>query len=761
MKEHTQSLEIGGKTLTLSVGKLARQATVSVHAQWGETSLLAVVTIGKEKKEIDYFPLSVDYIEKLYAGGIIKGSRWVKREGRPTDDSVLKGRLIDRSIRPLFPSSYRKEVQVVVNLLSFDGVVQPDMLACIAVSAALHVSPAPWKGPVSTTTVGYVDGALVPHPTDAQMETSALELVATSVGEKVNMIETRANILSEELIEEAIELAKTENAKVLSFIEDLRKAVGMPKEEAPEDMFDKGLIELLRTEYAQTLDELIQKKVSKERQNPEEINVIVAKIQEDHPDTYEGKTVAQAIEYLVKKLIREKMLATRTRLDGRAFNEVRTITAEVGYVPHIHGSGLFSRGDTQVLSISTLAAPSLMQHLEGVEGAETKRYIHHYNFPPYSVGEVGRVGFTNRREIGHGALAEKAIEPVLPTEQEFPYTIRVVSEVLGSNGSTSMASTCASSLSLMDAGVPLKAPVAGIAMGIMSNSDDDYILLTDIMGIEDFSGEMDFKVAGTAEGITAIQLDVKNMGLTSRMIHETLQAAKEARLHILDVMNATIQQSRPGVSDYAPKIVVVPVPEDKIGEVIGPGGKTIRALIAQFGAEIDVQDDGRVIVSNIDKEKVDACARHIANMTRDILPGEKFVGTVTRVENYGAFIEIMPGKNGLAHVSRLANGFIRDASEVVHVGDQFEVEVYEIDEMGRINVQPTTQFQAPANGNGGEQEGDDRGGRGGGYGGGSRGGGYGGGGPRRGGFGGGRGGPRGGGGFGGRRPQRSHSHYTG
>jgi len=767
MQEYSQSLELGGKTLTLSVGKLAQQATVSVHAQWGETTLLAVLTVGKDKSELDYFPLQVEYVEKLYAGGIIKGSRWVKREGRPTDDAVLKGRLIDRSVRPLFPKSYRKEVQIVINLLSIDGEVQPDMLAAIAVSAAIHFSPVPWKGPISATTVGYVDNVLVAHPTSEQMDKSTLELVATSVGDKVNMIETRANILGEEVIEDAIKLAKSENNKVLAFINAMHEKVGMKKDETPEDAFDKGLLEMLQSEFASTLADLIKSKASHENQNPEELKGIVKKVMEAHPETYEEKTIGQAIDYLVKKLIREQMLSTRQRIDGRALDQIRPLSSEVGLVPRIHGSGLFQRGDTQVLSITTLAAPSLMQHLEGPEGPDTKHYIHHYNFPPYSVGEVGRVGFTNRREIGHGALAEKAIEPVLPSEAEFPYTIRVVSEVLGSNGSTSMGATCGSSLSLMDAGVPIKSAVAGIAMGIMSNSDDDYILLTDIMGIEDFSGEMDFKVAGTADGITAIQLDVKNMGLTDKMIHETLAGAKTARMQILDVMAKAIPQPRLGVSLHAPKIVVVPVPEEKIGEIIGPGGKTIRSLIAQFGVEIDVQDDGKVIVSSIDKEKVDACALHIANMTREILPGEKFIGTVSRVENYGAFVEIMPGKNGLIHVSRLANGFIRDAGDVVKVGDQFEVEVFEIDEMGRINLQPTTQFQAPANGNGGEEGGEQgEGGRGGGYGGGSRGGGYGGGGPRRGGFGGGGrggGGGRPGGGRGGfgHRPSRPHTHYTG
>jgi len=751
MQEYTQSLQLGGRTLTLSVGKLAQQATVSVFAQWGETTLLAILTVGKDRSELDYFPLSVDYVEKLYAGGIIKGSRWVKREGKPTDEAVLKGRLIDRAVRPLFPKSYRKEVQIVINLLSIDGTTPPDMLAAIAVSSAIHLSKVPWNGPVSITSVGYIDNILIAHPTEEQITTSTLDLVVSSVVDKVNMIETRANILSESVIEEGIKLAKSENQKVIEFIDQMRQKVGMEKDIAPETPFAEDLLTVIKNEFGTTIDELIQSKASKENQDPEELNNIVKKIEEAHPEKFDGKIIAQAIDYLVKKKIRENMLSTHKRLDGRALDQIRPLSAQVGLVPRVHGSGLFQRGDTQVLSIATLAAPSLMQMLEGPAGQDTKHYIHHYNFPPYSVGEVGRIGFTNRREIGHGALAEKAIEPVLPSEAEFPYTIRVVSEVLGSNGSTSQASVCGSTLALMDAGVPIKEPIAGIAMGLMSNSDDDYIILTDIMGIEDYSGEMDFKVAGSVTGITAIQLDVKNIGLTEKMIHGILEGAKVARLKIIEVMLAGIPQVRLSVSIHAPKIVVVPVPEDKIGEIIGPGGKVIRAMIAQFGVDIDVQDDGKVIISSVDKAKVDACAQHIANMTREILPGEKFTGTVTRVESYGAFVEIMPGKNGLVHVSRLASGFLRDAGDVVKVGDKFEVEVYEVDDMGRINIQPTTLFQAPA-GSQPPQGGDDRttgrpGERGG----------YGGGGPRR--------DFRGGGGQGGyhRRPtgRSPHTHYTG
>ncbi len=696
MKKHSQSIEIGGKTLSLSVGELALQSTVAVHAQWGDTTVLAVLTVGKERTDIDYFPLQVEYVEKLYAGGIIKGSRWVKREGRPTDDAVLKGRLIDRSIRPLFPKSYRKEVQIVINLLSIDNEVDPDVLACIAVSAAIHLSPVPWKGPTATSRVGYIGNQVIANPTVTQMKDSTLDIVVTSVANKVNMIESRANMLAEHVVEEAIKMAKIDNERVIKFIEEMRSIVGIEKEVVSEAPFDEKLLQILETDFMSDIQAIISAKANKENQNSKELEVLADKLLEKNPESFDKKIIVQAIDYLVKKHIRKQMLETKKRLDGRRLDEVRPISAKVSVIPRIHGSGLFQRGDTQVLSIATLAAPSFMQLLEGPEGKEEKSYIHHYNFPPYSVGEVGRVGFTNRREIGHGALAEKAIEPVLPSQTEFPYTIRVVSETLGSNGSTSMASTCASCLALMDAGVPLKEPVAGIAMGIMTNSDDDYMLLTDILGIEDFCGEMDFKVAGTRNGITAIQLDVKNMGLTDNMIKDILAGAKNARLHILDEMVKVLPVSRIGVSQYAPKIVVVPLPEDKIGEVIGPGGKMIRALIAQFEVEIEVQDNGNAVISGTDKEKVDACAKHIANMTRDVLPGEKFTSLVTRVESYGAFVEVLPGKQGLIHVSRLSPGnFIKDANDVIKVGDKIEVEVYEVDEMGRINIQPVKPIEVP------------------------------------------------------------------
>lgn len=699
---HTQSLQLGGKTLTLSTGKLARQSTVTIHATWGETTLLAIVTIGKTRDDIDYFPLSVEFVEKLYAGGIIKGSRWVKREGKPTDEAILKGRVIDRTIRPLFPKSYRKEVQVVIHLLSVDGETSADILGAIAVSAAIHLSPAPWNGPTATSRVGFVDGQLVAHPTMAQQATSTLDLVVSSVQNHVNMIETGANIVSEQLVEDGIKLAKSENAKVIEFIESIRSAIGMPKETVSESAFDPELMNIISGEFGDRIKETIQSKAQKENHDPDEMNRFVKAIQEKHPEKFEGKIIAQAIDYIVKKQIREFMITKKARLDGRALDQIRELSAEVSVVPRTHGTGLFGRGDTQVLSIVTLGNPSMEQLLESPDGQDSKSYMHHYNFPPYSVGEVGRIGFTNRREIGHGALAEKAIEPVLPTKDEFPYTIRVVSEVLGSNGSTSMGATCGSSLSLMDAGVPLKAPVAGLAMGLVSNSDDDYIILTDIMGIEDFSGEMDFKVAGTSTGITAIQLDVKGIGLSDQMIKETLERARVARLKILDVMQAAIAAPRITVSKYAPKIVVVPVPAEKVGEVIGPGGKTIRAMIKDFGVEIDVQDDAKVIISGVDKDRVDECATFIANMTRELVPGEKFTGKVTRVESYGAFVEVLPGKQGLVHISRLATGFVRDAADLVKVGDDMEVEVYEIDEMGRINIKPVVPFQAPAQEAGGQ-----------------------------------------------------------
>jgi polyribonucleotide nucleotidyltransferase len=686
------SLEINGQKLTLQTGKLAKAATTSVFGRLGDTCVLVTVTTGKEHEDIDFVPLQVEYVEKLYAGGRIKGSRWVKREGRPSDDAVLKARLIDRSIRPLFPKGYRKDVQVIITLLSVDGINSPEILAAIATSAALHISSIPWNGPISTMRVGYVKdkdvGSYITNPTEDDMRYSALDLVVSSTDkDKVIMIETKSEELSEDIIKQGIVLSRKENLRIVKFIESLRKKAGRPKETFNDNVFDEKIIKILKKDYQKHIDQMILKKAEKEFDDGEALEVIVDEVMEKYKEEFERKKIIKVIDYLSKQTVREKVIKTKKRIDGRSPDQIREIGAEVSILPRTHGSGLFHRGDTQVLSIVTLGAPQLEQLIESPEGEAAKSYIHHYYMPPYSVGETGRVGFPSRREIGHGALAEKAIEPVLPSNKEFPYTIRVVSEVMSSNGSTSMASTCGSTLALMDAGVPIKSPVAGIAVGMMSRSDNDYVILTDIAGIEDFSGDMDFKVAGTVSGVTAIQLDVKNSGLTEKMIEETLEKAKTARLFILEKMKLGIEKPREEISRFAPKVVVLTPPQDKIGEIIGPGGRNIRSLIAKTDTEIDVSDDGRVTITGLNKEKVDEAVKTIENITREVQVGEEFVGEIKRVLAFGPFVELFPGKEGLIHVSKLGMGFVKDATKVVKVGQKVKVKVIEIDNQGRINLQ--------------------------------------------------------------------------
>ncbi len=689
MKVIEDSIEINGHKLTLQTGKLAKAATTSIFARLGDTCVLVTVTLGKDNEDIDYLPLHVEYVEKLYAGGRIKGSRWVKREGKPTDEAVLKGRLIDRSIRPLFPKNLRKDIQVIITLMSVDGQNSPEILSAIAVSAALHASPIPWNGPISTSRVGYVKsedaGNFVVNPTEEDEKFSILDLIVSSSKDKVNMIETRAEELSEEITLEAIKLAKVENKRIIEFIERFREKAGRPKEEVKGVMYDEKLIEILKKDFKKELQNLLEQKAAKEFEDKGAVMAVVDAVFEKN-ESYDKKAIFKAVDYLTKKMLKEQVLKTKKRIDGRSADQVREITVETGLLPRTHGSALFQRGDTQVLSIVTLGAPNMGQLVESPDGIVTEQYIHHYFMPPYSVGEVGRIGFPSRREIGHGALAEKAIEPVLPTDKEFPYTIRVVSEVLSSNGSTSMASTCGSALALMDAGVPIKAPVSGIAMGLMANSDDDYMILTDIMGIEDFSGDMDFKVTGTAKGVTAMQLDVKNDGLTDKILAETLQKAKTARLYILDKMTAVINAPRKQLSQFAPKVVVLTPPQDKIGEIIGPGGKNIRALIAKTETEIDVSDDGKVTITGINREKVELAASLISNMVRDVKEGEIFEGEVKRLMAFGAFVEVLPGKEGLVHVSKMGKGYVKDPGDVVKIGQKVKVEVYQIDNMGRINL---------------------------------------------------------------------------
>lgn len=694
MKKIERSIEINNQTLTLQFGQLAQQSTSSVMARLGDTVVLVTAVAGAQRDDLDYFPLSVEYVEKLYAGGRIKGSRWVKKEGRPTDDAILKGRLIDRSIRPLFPKNYKRDVQVIITTLAVDGVNSPEIVGAIAVSAALHVSSIPFKTPISTMRIGYMkdpengQGAFIVNPTEDEQDHSELDLIISSSKEKVVMVETEASQLPESIVFEGIKLAKQENAKIIDFIESLRAEFGVEKEVVAENTSEQELYAFLKEHFMENLQSLIASKASKESSDPEGMKRFVAAVMEKQGEepTFSSAQVSGAIDSLSKKMIKENVLKTKVRIDGRKLDEVRQIDVEVGVLPRVHGTGLFQRGDTQVLSIATLGSPGMTQLVESPSGEEERHYIHHYNMPPYTVGETGRMGSSSRREIGHGALAEKAIRPVLPTPQEFPYTVRVVSEVLSSNGSTSMGSTCGSTLALMDAGVPIKAPVSGIAMGIMTNSDDDYVILTDIMGIEDFSGDMDFKVAGTRDGVTAMQLDVKNDGLTDKMIEEIFAQAHTGRMFILEKMVAVIAEPRKEMSEYAPKVTTITPPSDKIGEIIGPGGKNIRAMIAKTNTDIDVADDGTVTITGVNKAGVDEAVKMIEMICKELEAGEVYEGEVKRILPFGAFVEVLPGKEGMVHVSKMSKSFVKDPNTVVKLGDKVKVKVVEIDGQGRVNL---------------------------------------------------------------------------
>ncbi|MCL5090620.1 MAG: polyribonucleotide nucleotidyltransferase, partial [Patescibacteria group bacterium] len=584
MKIITKEAQIAGRTLRLEVGRFAPQASAALLAQYGETMVLATVVRSEPKEDLGYFPLSVEYIERLYAGGKIKGSRWVKREGRPSDEAILTGRLIDRSIRPLFPKNYNDEVQVTITVLSVDLENDPDVLSIIAASAVLSISEIPWYGPLGAVRVGLKEGIPFINPTESEKEFSDLDLVISATKERIDMIEGEGREIPEDEIAKALQFGKTEAQAVIALIEDLQKEVGLPKLAVKEKEITPEVKNQAQKFVKESLDEVFAKEKGKEiggSGSEEYKNAFLADVPSENK-----KEAAGAFEYYWKKIFREKVLSGK-RLDGRALTEVRPIEVEVGILPRTHGSAMFKRGLTQVLTVTTLGAPSLQQLIESATGEESKRYIHHYSMPPYSTGEVGRVGGLSRREVGHGALAERALEPVIPTEEQFPYTIRVVSEVLSSNGSTSMGSTCGSTLSLMDAGVPISAPVSGIAMGLVTGEDagakGNFVVLTDIMGAEDFNGDMDFKITGTENGITAIQLDVKIPGLTEEMIAKILPQAREGRMFILGKMLSALDKPRQKLSQYAPRVAVIHIDQEKIGEVIGPGGRIIRKLIEETG----------------------------------------------------------------------------------------------------------------------------------------------------------------------------------
>lgn len=719
MEKISKSIEFGGKTLTLESGTVAFQASSAVLGRLGDTMVLVTVVGGNKRADLDYFPLSVEYVERLYAGGRIKGSRWVKREGRPSDDAILTGRLIDRSIRPLFPKDYTNEVQVVVTVLSVDGENDPDILSLITTSVALSISAIPWNGPIGSVRIGRIlatsnvaiagksppaaagknGGEFLVNPSAAQQEFSDLDIVASNTKEKTVMIEAGALQIPEAVFLSALKKSKEETDRLIDFITEFVKAAGTSKMPYEKDELPKDRIAKIEQTYKKELDDLIEERSKNEGGAPI-VDALADTIVANEKDA-DKKQVVKILDYLFKKEIRKNILEKGKRVDGRGAKDIRPISATVSVLPRTHGSAIFQRGQTQALTVVTLGAPSLEQLIESAEGEETKRYMHHYAFPPYSVGETGRVGFLSRREIGHGALAERALEPVIPKEDAFPYTIRVVSEILSSNGSTSMASVCGSTLSLMDAGVPITEPISGIAMGLVTGEKNKHAILSDIMGVEDFTGDMDFKVAGSQKGITAVQLDVKIDGLTLDMVEKILAQAKEGRLFILEKMLSVIKQARKEVSQFAPKIALVRIPVEKIGEVIGPGGKIIRNIIATTGAQVDVEDDGSVSISAPTQEAVDKAVKFVEGLTKQVTIGESFEGEVKRILPFGAFVEIMPGKEGMVHVSQMSEGFVKDPNEVVTIGQKVQVRVVEIDDMGRINLSMLPEGAKPAQREGG------------------------------------------------------------
>lgn len=681
MKKVEKTIELGGRKLTLSTGELAGQASGAVLATYGETVVLATVVGAPLQQDLGYFPLSVEYQERLYAGGRIKGSRWVKREGRPTDDEILAGRLIDRSIRPLFSEAYKKEVQVVVVALSVDMENDPKVLGSVAASAALAISEIPWSGPVGTIQVGLKDGKYQTNPLASDMENSDLDLVVSSTKDAVVMIEAGAKEVEEKVILGAIDHAKSEADVLNKVIVEMASEVGIKKEVLVGKKEDKALKAKIAKELKPHLSNLVKASASHERNSGKEIkDALIEKFNEVDP-----KVILNLFESIFKSEMRATILSG-TRADGRAHTDIRSLSSRVGVLPRTHGSTIFNRGETQALSVTTLGSPSLHQLIETAEGEETKRYIHHYSFPPYCVGEAGKMFGPKRREIGHGALAERALLPVIPDESVFPYTIMVVSEIMSSNGSSSMASTCGSTLALMDAGVPLTSPVSGIAMGLVVKSDKEYAILSDIMGVEDHYGDMDFKITGTKKGITALQLDVKTLNLTPKLLKEAVNQAKEGRAYILASMLKTIKEPRKKLSEFAPKIKSITIPMEKIGELIGPGGKNIKKIMADTGTQVDVEDDGVVSITGIDESRVDEALAQVEAVTKDAVVGEIYDGEVVRIQPFGAFVNILPGKDGLVHVSDMADEFVDDPNTIVKIGDKVKVRVLKVDEMGKIGL---------------------------------------------------------------------------
>ncbi|MFP3391117.1 polyribonucleotide nucleotidyltransferase [Brevibacillus sp. SIMBA_040] len=686
----TYDFELAGRKLTLEFGKMAKQAHGSVLVRYGDTAILSAVTVSKEPKALDFFPLTVNYEERLYAVGKIPGG-FIKREGRPSEKAILASRLIDRPVRPLFAEGFRNDVQIVNTVLSVDQDCSPEMAAMIGTSAALCVSEIPFEGPIAGVIVGRIDGQFIINPTVEQAEKSDIHLVVAGTHKAINMVEAAANQVPESVMLEAIMTGHDVIKQLVEFQNQIVAEIGKEKMQVILHEVDPEIDQAVRGYAEARLKEAVR--IEEKQARYDAIDDIKAETKEHfatlNPETYpnQEKMIAEVLGNIVKDEVRRLITDEKIRPDGRALGEIRPLSSEVNILSRTHGSGMFTRGQTQALSICTLGALGDVQILDGLGLEESKRFMHHYNFPPYSVGEARPLRPPGRREIGHGALGERAIEPIIPSEVEFPYTIRLVSEVIESNGSTSQASICASVLALMDAGVPIKAPVAGIAMGlIMSKDEKSFSILTDIQGMEDHLGDMDFKVAGTEAGVTAIQMDIKISGINREILEIALEQAREGRLHILKHMMSTISQPRKDLSPYAPKIMTMTINPEKIRDVIGPQGRVINKIIEETGVKIDIEQDGRVFIASINQEANLRAKQIIEDLVREVAVGQTYLGTVKRVEKYGAFIELFAGKEGLCHISQLAEERVAKTEDVVAVGDKVQVKVTEIDDQGRINL---------------------------------------------------------------------------
>ena len=680
---------VGDKEVFIRIGEYAHQANGSVVLQCGETVVHAVVTMGEENPDLDFFPLSVEYNEGLYAGGIIKSSRFIKREGRPSDEMILRGRLIDRSIRPLFPKDFRREVQLVINVLSSDKENPHDVLSLNAAIAALAISDIPFDSHLGGLRLSKVDGKLIVNPLYDECEKQDYELVLAGNENRILMIECAANCIPDNEIIKGFEYSYKYLGNIAKVMDELQKDFGKTKIEFTKKEIPSEIIDKIKDVALQKIDEFYQKLAKKEISRRDFKKVVeepVLSIFNEEELEENKKIILEALNKILKEKVRENILRNKKRVDGRKVEEIREITIKIDPIPQVHGCSMFQRGETQVLNILTLAPPGSEQLMESIEGESKKRYIHHYNAPPYSVGEVGRIGSPGRREIGHGGLAEKALKPVIPTQNEFPYVIRLVSEVMGQNGSSSMASTCASTITLMAGGVPIKDLVAGISIGLMTGKNiDDFITLTDIMGFEDFFGDMDFKVTGTKSAITAIQMDTKINGLSQKIVEKAILQAKEARQRILKIITDIIPEPRKDISKYAPRIEFIKIPIDFIGKLIGPNGKIVKQISADYEVDINIDDNGVVNISGTNDETIKSAKKIIDGIVNDPKTGEIFEGKVTRIQDFGAFVEIFPGKEGLLHISKISKQHVRNIHDYLKVGQQIKVKLLNIDSQNRLN----------------------------------------------------------------------------